>query len=396
MDVQTTVYPEDPRTLDCKDIVDSEETPDLFDAVTVGAWRLPHRIVMAPLTRARAGGERLPNAMMAEYYGQRASAALVVTEATIVSPQAAGYAFTPGIYNQAQIAGWKPVVDAVKTRGGHIVCQLWHCGRISHPSMQPDGALPVAPSAIQPGESAGQAFTETGWQPFPTPRALEVDEIPSLVADYRQAAENAKEAGFDGIELHGANGYLINQFLCDGTNQRSDAYGGSVENRARFLMEVLDAVSGVWSVDRIGVRLSPWGTFLDCEDSDPATLYSHVCEELDSLGLAYLSVVEREWLGEAAPEKDVSVPPSITAFVRQHYKGAILTAGGYTCKTACAMVQSGTAELVAFGKAFIANPDLPERIRAHAELNEADRNSYYAGGAEGYTDYPFMERKAAE
>ncbi len=396
MDRQTSVYPEDPRTQTCCDIMDSAETPGLFDAVTVGAWHLPHRIVMAPLTRARAGSERLPNALMAEYYGQRASAALIVSEATIVSPQAAGYALTPGIYNEAQVAGWKGVVEAVKSRGGHIVCQLWHCGRISHPSMQPDGALPVAPSAVQPGESAGQSFTEEGWQPFPVPRALETDEIAGLVEDFRHAAENAKAAGFDGVEIHGANGYLINQFLCDGTNKRTDAYGGSIENRCRFLMELLAAVESVWPSDRIGVRLSPWGTFLDCEDSDPTALYSHLCQALDGRGLAYLSVVEREWLGDAAPEKDASVPPSITAFVRQRYGGTILSAGGYSCKTACAMVQAGAAELVAFGTAFIANPDLPQRIRDHAELNEVDRSTFYGGGAKGYTDYPFMERKAAE
>ena len=396
MTLDTMVYPEDPRTLDCKDIVDTEDKPGLFDEAAIGAWRVPHRIVMAPLTRARAGSERLPNAMMAEYYAQRASAALIVSEATIISPQAAGYAFTPGIYNDAQVAGWAAVVEAVKARGGRIVCQLWHCGRISHPSMQPDGALPVAPSAVQPGASAGQAFTTDGWQPFPTPRALETEEIPDLIADYRRAAENAKAAGFDGVELHGANGYLINQFLCDGTNKRSDAYGGSVEKRSRLLLEVLDAIGEVWSSDRVGLRLSPWGAFLDCDDSDPAALYGHLCRALDDRDLAYLSIVEREWLGEQAPEKDASIPPSITAFVREHYAGPILTAGGYTCKTACAMVQSGAAEMVAFGKAYIANPDLPERIRAHAALNEPDRDSFYGGGAKGYTDYPFMEREAAE
>ena len=394
MAFQSTIYPEDPRTLECKDIIDADVTPSLFDEVAIGAWRLPHRIVMAPLTRSRAGSERVPNEMMAEYYAQRASAALIITEATIISQQAAGYAYTPGIYNDAQIEGWKRIVDAVKGRNGHIVCQLWHCGRISHPTLQLDGAAPVAPSAIKPGESAGLAFTEEGFQPFVTPRALEESEISTILEDYRRAAENAKVAGFDGVEIHGANGYLINQFLCDGTNSRTDRYGGSVENRTRFLLEVLDAVGGVWNADRTGVRISPWGAFLDCSDSNPAALYTHVCQELSKRGLAYLSVVEREWLGDEAPEKDPSVPPSITAFVRSHYNDAILTAGGYTCKSACATVQAGVAHVVAFGKAYIANPDLAERIRARADLNEPDRDTFYGGDEKGYTDYPLMEKRA--
>ncbi len=390
MPLDTVVYPEDPRTLECKDIADTEGMPGLFDPVQIGAWNLPHRVVMAPLTRSRAGHERIPNEMMATYYGQRASAALIITEATIVSPQGAGYAFTPGIYSDDQVAGWKNVVEAVKSRGGHIICQLWHCGRISHSSMQPDGATPVAPSAVKPGESAGQAFTETGWHPFETPRALELPEIAETIADFRKAAENAKVAGFDGVEVHGANGYLIDQFLCDGTNKRDDAYGGSVENRARFLLEVVDAVGEIWTSDRIGVRLSPWGAFLDCSDSDPGAIYGHVARDLNRRGLAYLSIVEREWLGEQAPEKDDTIPPSITAFVHEHYTGNMLSAGGYTCKSACAMIQSGAADLVAFGKAFIANPDLVERLKAHAPLNEADRDTFYGGGEKGYIDYPFM------
>jgi len=394
MPSQNIVYPEDPRTLDCKDIIDTDGTPGLFDNVKVGAWRLPHRIVMAPLTRSRAGSERVPNAMMTKYYAQRASAALIITEATIISEQAAGYAYTPGIYDEAQIEGWKRIVDAVKERNGHIVCQLWHCGRISHPSLQPNGATPVAPSAIKPGESAGLAFTEDGFQPFVTPRALEASEISSVLGDYRSAAENAKAAGFHGVELHGANGYLINQFLCDGTNKRTDQYGGNVEKRTRFLLEVLDAVGAVWTEDRIGVRISPWGAFLDCSDSDDDALYSYVCRELSNRKLAYLSVVEREWLGDEVPERDSSVPPSITTFVRSHYVGTILTAGGYTCKSACATVQSQAAHLVAFGKAYIANPDLAERIRARAPLNEPDRDTFYAGDEKGYTDYPFMEKGA--
>lgn len=395
MGLDTVVYPEDPRTLECKTIVDTDKIPGLFDETRIGAWRLPHRIVMAPLTRSRAGPERIPNEMMAEYYAQRASAALIVTEATIISEQAAGYAYTPGIYSDAQVEGWRHVVNAVKARGGHIVCQLWHCGRISHSSMQPNGSTPVAPSALRPGESAGLAFTETGWQAFETPRALEHSEIAAIVEDYRRAAENAMAAGFDGVEIHGANGYLINQFLCDGTNKRTDAYGGSVENRVRFLLEVLDAVGTVWSGNRIGVRLSPWSPFLDCSDSNDNALYAHVCRELGRRDLAYLSIVEREWLGDEAPEKDASIPPSITAFVRSHYDGAILSAGGYTCKTACAIVQSGTANLVAFGKAYIANPDLVERILAHADLNEPDRDTFYGGGERGYTDYPFMVPRAS-
>ncbi len=395
MALEGVVYPEDPRTLECKDIIDTEELPGLFDSVRIGAWELPHRIVMAPLTRARTGFDRTPKELNARYYAQRATAALITSEATIISEQAAGYAFTPGIYNEVQIVGWNLVTDAVKSKDGRMVCQLWHCGRISHPSLQPNRATPVAPSAVKPGESAGLAFTEDGWQPFGTPRALDTSEMPGIVDDYVKAAENAKRAGFDGVEVHGANGYLINQFLCDGTNHRADQYGGSIENRARFFLEAIDAVSEVWPTNQLGVRISPWSVFLDCTDSDDASLYQYVCQELGKRDLAYVSVVEREWLEDEAPERDETVPPSITAFVRNHYSGRILTAGGYTCKTACATIQSGVADLVAFGKAYIANPDLAERIRAHASLNDPDRDTFYAGSEEGYIDYPFMDQRAA-
>lgn len=395
MTLESVVYPEDPRTLECKDIIDTEQIPGLFDRVTIGAWKLPHRIVMAPLTRARADTDRTPKPINARYYEQRASAALIVTEATIISEQAAGYAFTPGIYSDTQVEGWRQVTQAVKRKGGHIVCQLWHCGRISHPSLQPQGAMPVAPSAVRPSESAGYAFTEDGWQAFETPRALEAREITDIVDDYVKAAENAKRAGFDGVEVHGANGYLINQFLCDGTNRRTDEYGGSIENQGRIFFDVIGAVGEVWPADRVGVRISPWGAVLDCTDSDEAALYQFICAELNTRKLAYVSVVERERFGDEAPEGDKSVPPSITAFVRENYKGNILTAGGYTCKTACATVQAGVADLVGFGKAYIANPDLVERIQATAAINEPNRDTFYVGGEKGYLDYPFMDQRAA-
>ncbi len=359
----------------------------LFSPIKIGALELPHRIVMAPLTRSRAGETRTPTDMMARYYGQRSTAALIISEATIISPTAAGYAWTPGIYNEGQVEGWKKVTKAVHDKGGRIVCQLWHCGRVSHPDLLPGGVLPVGPSANVPAK--GQAFTAQGFKDFVGTRPLETSEISGIVADYVQAAKNAKEAGFDGIEVHGANGYLLEQFLMDGVNKRTDEYGGSIENRARLLLEVLDAVLKIWPADRVGLRISPWGGSNDVYDSNPAPLYEYLAKKLNKLGLAYLSLVERQW--ESAQEREAAdAPPSITAFIRQFYDGPILSAGGFGGQSAASILQAGDAQLVAFGKLYISNPDLPERLKAGFPLAMADPASFYGGGEEGYTDYPFM------
>ncbi len=362
----------------------------LFEPIKVGALELPHRIVMAPLTRSRAGRERVPNDMMARYYGQRAGAAMIISEATIISPTAAGYAWTPGIYNKEQVAGWKKITKAVHDKGGRIICQLWHCGRVSHPDLLPGGVLPAGPSANVPRK--GQAFTETGFKDFAATRALETAEIKDIIADYVQAAKNAKEAGFDGIEVHGANGYLLEQFLYNGVNERTDEYGGSIENRARLMLEVLDAVLEVWPANRVGLRISPWGGSNDMHGSDIEQTYEYLAQKLDDLDLAYLSLVERSW-GSVQEREAADAPPSITAFIRQFYEGAILSAGGFGAESAASILQAGDAQLVAFGKLYISNPDLPERLRAGHELAMADPSTFYGGDEKGYTDYAFMDPK---
>ncbi len=366
------------------------DTP-LFTPTRIGSIDLAHRIVMAPLTRARTASDRVPTALMAEYYGQRTSAAMIISEATIISPQGAGYAFTPGIYNQEQVEGWKNIVNTVHSKGSKMISQLWHCGRISHPSLQPENTTPSAPSASIPGEKSGQAFTETGWQPYVEPEALTTEGIKAVVADYRQAAINAKEAGFDGIEVHSANGYLLNQFLSDSVNKRSDAYGGSIENRARLLFEVLDAVSEIWPSDKIGVRISPWNTFLESYLSDNPALYEYVIRKLNDRNLAYLSVVELKNDPVNKPEDKADLPASITKFVRQYFSGPILTTGGFGAGTGNAEILNGNADIVGYGRDFIANPDLPERLKIGAPLNTPDYDSFYGGNHKGYTDYPFME-----
>ena len=356
----------------------------LLSPVKLGRYTLPNRIVLAPLTRNRAGEGLAPTALNALYYEQRASAGLIISEASQISPQAMGYPNTPGIYSPEQVAGWRLVTDAVHAKGGKIFLQLWHVGRISHPSLQPNGELPVAPSAIAP---EGEAATYTGMQPFVTPRALELEEIPQIIEQYRLGAKNALEAGFDGVEIHSANGYLLDQFLQDNTNHRTDIYGGSVENRARLLMEVTEAVVEIWGGDRVGVRLSPSGTFNSMYDSNRSAIFSHVAAELNRFNLAYLHLVAPRVEGfgtaEGQPELDA-------AFFRSIYKGTIMTAGGYTLETGNAAIASGDADLVAYGRIYIANPDLVERFAANAPLNTPDRNSFYGGDEKGYTDYPFM------
>ena len=355
---------------------------DLFSTLQLGPSLLANRMVMAPLTRNRSTPEGIPHALNVEYYRQRAGAGLILTEATCIAPEAVGYPLTPGIWNAAQVAGWKAVTEAVHAAGGRIFCQLWHVGRISHPDLQPGGILPVAPSAIKP---AGDAFTLQGPKPFVTPRALASEELPGIVAAYREATVNALAAGFDGVEVHAANGYLLDEFLRDGSNQRQDAYGGSIDNRARLLLEVLTAVCAVCDAGRVGVRLSPVQPFNDMQDSNPRATFSRVVELLNDFGLAYLHVTEmgREAPGAAGPFFD---PLDLRAI----WKGVFMTNAGYDKARANAVLQSGQADLVAFGVPFIANPDLPERYRRDAALNAADASTFYGGAAEGYTDYPAL------
>lgn len=354
---------------------------DLFSPVQLGSLSLHNRIVMAPLTRNRAGHGNAPQAMNVEYYRQRASAGLIVSEGSQITATAVGYPATPGIHSAEQIAGWKQVTDAVHARHGKIVLQLWHCGRISHPSLQPNGVLPVAPSAIQP---AGETFTFQGMQPFATPRALETGELPGIVEDYRRAAQNAISAGFDGVEIHAANGYLLDQFLRDGSNRRTDAYGGSPENRCRLLTEVTEAVVATIGPGKVGVRLSPLNAFNDMSDSNPQQTFDHAATALSRFDLAYLHVMEVNF--------DASRPPPAFDFrqLRRCFKGPYIANGGYDKARANAALAVGDADLVAFGVPFIANPDLVERLAKDAPLNAADPSTFYGGGEKGYTDYPFL------
>ncbi len=363
------------------------DSTNLFAPVRVGAVELDNRIVMAPLTRNRAGEGNVPTDLNARYYAQRASAGLIVTEATQISPEGVGYPSTPGIHSDAQVEGWRGVTSAVHAKGGKIFLQLWHVGRISHPSLQPGGARPVAPSAIA---AAGNASTLEGPKPFVTPRALEVDEIAGIVRQYADGAKRARAAGFDGVEIHGANGYLIEQFLVDGTNHRTDAYGGSVANRARFLLEVTEAVSAAWSPDRVGVRLSPRGTFNDMSDSDRESTFGYAAEKLDQFGLAYLHLSDPE----TGAIGDNPAVPRFTPLLRSRFRGPIIVAGGFDATTASAAIARGEADLVAFGTLFIANPDLPARFRASAPFNPPNRASFYGGGERGYTDYPTLDQIA--
>ena len=359
--------------------------PNLLTPVRVGNLSLPHRIVMAPLTRMRAGTGNVPQPMNVQYYTQRASAALILTEATQISPQGVGYPHTPGIHSEEQVAGWQKITEAVHQQSGRIWLQLWHVGRVSHPDMQPNSELPVAPSAIAP---EGMAVTYEGEKPFVVPRALETAEIAQIVEDYRQAAKNAMTAGFDGVEIHSANGYLLDEFLQDGSNKRTDSYGGSIANRARFLMEVTEAVSSVWGGDRVGVRLSPSSTFMSMHDSNPEALFGYVGRELNRFGLAYLHIVEPRIKGDTKVEEEGNGLG--VKFFRPLFEGTLITAGGYTRDTGNEVLASGDADLVAYGRLFIANPDLPERFKLEAELNSYDRSTFYTQGAEGYIDYPTL------
>ena len=364
---------------------------DLFEPVLLGPNRLANRVVMAPLTRSRASEDGVPSSLMAEYYAQRASAGLIIAEGTNISPQGRGYAFTPGIYNDAQVEGWRQVTETVHARGGCIFPQLWHVGRVSHPSLQLGGALPVAPSAIRPEATS---YTKAGFQACVTPRALATAEILEIVEQYRHAARNALAAGFDGVEIHAANGYLIEQFLRDSTNKRTDAYGGLRENRARLLLEVTEAVVGVCGGQRVGIRLSPGSPVNGADlDSDPAGTYAYVVERLNVFGLAYIHIIE------GATQGPREVPGGFDLqILRQSFKGFYIANNGYDLGLALEARRRNLADLISFGRLYIANPDLTERLRIGAPLNVPDRATFFGGGAAGYTDYPILtpaERDAA-
>ena len=353
---------------------------DLFSPLKLGDIELSNRIFMAPMTRNRAP-DNIANAMMATYYRQRATGGLLITEGSQISEQAVGYPATPGIYSSEQVQGWRQVTDAVHAGGGHIFLQLWHCGRVSHPDFH-GGEPAVAPSAIRP---AGDAFTFTGLKPFETPRELTFSEIAAVVDDYKRGAVNAIAAGFDGVEIHGANGYLLDQFLRDGSNQRSDGYGGSLENRARLILEVTEAVCDAVGADRVGIRLSPLQPFNDMKDSDPEATFSHVVRELNRFGLAYLHVTE---MGSEAP--GVAGPAFDLEKLHALWKGVYITNGSYDKARGDAAIASGDADAIAFGVPFLANPDLVARLKSDAELNAPDMATFYGGDEHGYSDYPAM------
>jgi 2,4-dienoyl-CoA reductase-like NADH-dependent reductase (Old Yellow Enzyme family) len=346
--------------------------PTLFDPVSLGDLQLPNRVVMAPLTRSRAGASRVPNALMAEYYVQRASAGMIISEATSVTPMGVGYADTPGIWSQEQVAGWRLVTDAVHAAGGRMLLQLWHVGRVSDPSFL-GGELPVAPSAIAP---AGFVSIIRPQRPYVTPRALGIEELPGIVEAFRKGAENAKASGFDGVEIHGANGYLLDQFLQDGPNRRTDAYGGPLENRARLMLEVADAVVSVWGPRRVGMHLAPRGDAQSMKDSNPLATFTYVARELGRRRLAFICA--RESLG----------PARIGPQIKAAFGGAFIANERFTRETAGQVIAAGEADAVAFGVPFIANPDLPRRLQLGSPLNEPRRELFYVPGAAGYTDYP--------
>jgi len=348
---------------------------NLLTPIKIGALQLPNRVIMSPLTRSRAGVIRVPNSLMREYYTQRASAGMIISEATSVTPMGVGYADTPGIWSDAQVAGWKAITDSVHAAGGRMLLQLWHVGRISHP-MFLEGQLPVAPSAIAP---KGNVSIVRPLTPYVTPRALALSEIPSIIEAYRKGAENAKKAGFDGVEIHGANGYLLDQFLQDSSNHRTDHYGGSIENRARLMLEVTDAVISVWGADRVGMHLAPRGDAQSMGDSNPLATFSYVARELGKRNLAFICL--REYLGN----------DRIGPRLKEAFGGVTIANEKFTKETAEQVIAAGEADAVAFGKLFIANPDLPYRFASNIPLNEPDAATFYASGTKGYTDYPLFE-----
>lgn len=367
---------------------------NLFDPIKIGNHTLQHRVAMAPLTRSRASQPgNVPGEMNVEYYRQRASAALIITEASQISQQGQGYAWTPGIYSSEQVTGWKAVSDAVHSEGGTIFMQLWHVGRVSHPSFQPGGALPVGPSAL-PVEG-GKTFIvdEEGkgvWGPVPVPQALTIEGIQSIIQDYRAAARNALLAGMDGVEIHSGNGYLLDQFIDSNSNKRDDIYGGSIENRARFLLEVTKAVIEEVGADRVSVRLTPMGRFMGMGDETPEATFGYIVEQLDTMNLAYLHLVEPAIVGIVRDENFDPRWDTIIKHLRGLYSGVLMLAGGYDQKTAEEALASGRGDIIAFGRNFIANPDLPARLKASKELNPSDATTFFGGDAVGYIDYPAL------
>ena len=360
---------------------------DLFSPLTLGPLTLPNRMVMAPLTRSRAADGDVPSDLAVTYYTQRATAGLIISEASQVSAQGKGYPKTPGIFTDAQVAGWKKVTSSVHAAGGRIFLQMWHVGRISHPANQAHGEMPVGPSAIKPN---GKIYTDTGEQEFVMPRALETSEIPGVIQQYAIGAQNAKDAGFDGVEVHAANGYLLDQFLRDSTNHRTDNYGGSIENRARLLLEATAAVIKVWGADRVGVRLSPYSGFNDISDSAPVETFTYVAQKLRELGIVYLHVIE-----PVKSDHPMAVPESetnpIAPILHKAFGGAFMLNGGYNKETGDTAIESDYADLICLGVPFIANPDLVKRYRTNAALNTPDQSTFYAGSAGGYTDYPALD-----
>lgn len=366
----------------------------LYDALKLGDIIISNRIIMAPLTRMRSKQPgNIPYELNAEYYSQRTSAGLIISEATQISQQGQGYPGTPGIHSMEQVEGWKLVTTAVHAKGGKIFLQLWHVGRISHSSHQPDGNPPVAPSAIKP---TGKVFTADWKQAeYETPRALAPNEIKAILDDYRVACQNAKLAGFDGVEVHGANGYLLDQFLQSGTNKRDDSYGGSIENRARFLLQVVDIATEVWGKGRVGVRLSPYGTFNDMSDNDPVALFTYLLKELEDRAIAYVHMIEPRATGAGGGDAINNNAPSASSLFRKVYSGVFVSAGGYSPESAKAAITSNQVDAVAFGRHFISNPDLVERIARGADLTPYNRATFYGGTEKGYTDYPFLSGELA-
>lgn len=358
----------------------------LFDPYKLGAVTLSNRAVMAPLTRNRAVAGFVPNPLAIEYYGQRASAGLLITEASQVSQQGQGYQDTPGIYTKEQVAGWRKVTDRVHERGGHIYIQLWHVGRISHTTLQENGGAPVAPSAIR---AKTKTFVGGAFADVSEPRALELSEIPGIIENFKRAAANALEAGFDGVEIHGANGYLLDQFAKDGSNKRTDAYGGSIENRARLMIEVSKAVASAAGADRTGIRISPVTPANDVSDSNPQPLFDHIVDQLNALKLIYIHVIE----GATGGPRDIA--PFDYDSLRKRFSGTYIANNGYDFKLATEVLDRNKADLIAFGKPFISNPDLVERLKLGAPLNDFDKATFYGGGAKGYTDYPALGQQAA-
>lgn len=360
----------------------------MFTPVKLGSIELKNRLVMAPLTRMRAIEGDVPNPLAKIYYSQRAGAGLIISEATQISPLGKGYPATPGIYSAEQTAAWKEIVEAVHAKGGAMVAQLWHVGRISHTSLHPDQGLPVAPSAIA---AAGQTYG-ADWQlhDYETPRAMSSEEITALLKDYQLAAQNAKDAGFDGVEIHAANGYLLDQFLHDQTNQRTDEYGGSIENRLRILGEVIDAVAKVFPADRIGIRLSPYGKFNDMNDSDPMALFTAAIQKLNHYHLAYVHMIEPRSTSAGGNDQVDAGAPVTSAIFRAAYTGKFISAGGYDQAMGEAVLEANLADAVAYGRLYISNPDLAERFKENAPLNPYNRATFYGGAEVGYTDYPTL------